>query len=256
MSRRSCPPTTIDGRNRRCPAQRVVFGTSGSSRLLVRFARSTSGTSARSPRRSASTAAAHQIDGPLFLGIGHTRPVAAGAARRAVEVFAANGVDVMLADQRRIHPDAGRVPRDSRATTADARAGLADGIVITPSHNPPRRRRVQVQPAERRAGGYRPSPVDRERGQRALSSRRLRDVKRIPTSEAFRASTTHRHDYLDAYVADLANVIDMDAIRGANIRWASIRSAARAFTTGRRSRSVTVSTSPSSTTWSIRRSVS
>ena len=94
-------------------------------------------TSWRSPRRSASYRAAQGITGPLYPGQGHARRVAARRERTALEVLAANGVDDGHRARRRLHADAGRLARDPRAQRAAAAPGLADGIVITPSHNPP-----------------------------------------------------------------------------------------------------------------------
>ena len=107
----------------------------GASRILVRRPRSTSGTCSRSARRSAAIARAHSIDGPLFIGI-DTHALSEPACATALEVLAANGVDVMLAEHDEYTP----TPAVSHAILSYNRGrttGLADGIVITPSHNPP-----------------------------------------------------------------------------------------------------------------------
>jgi phosphoglucomutase len=155
-----------------------------------------------------------KIDGPLFLGM-DTHALSVPALAGALEVLAANGVEVMLAEGDEYTP----TPAISRAILTYNRgreAGLADGIVITPSHNPPHDGGFKYNPPH---GGPAESGITgwiEEKANEFLENG-LRGVKRIPFEKAVRASTTHRHDYLNAYVADLANVIDMDAIRGAKI---------------------------------------
>ena len=153
-----------------------------------------------------------RIDGPLFLGLDtHALSVPAGAT--ALEVLAAHGVEVMLAANDEYTP----TPAVSHAIVCYNRGrttGLADGIVITPSHNPPDNGGFKYNPPH---GG--PADTDvtswiEARANEVLESA-LAGVTRIPYEKALRASTTHRHDYLNAYVNDLANVLDMDAIRGA-----------------------------------------
>ncbi|MDQ2925180.1 MAG: phosphoglucomutase (alpha-D-glucose-1,6-bisphosphate-dependent) [Acidobacteriota bacterium] len=155
-----------------------------------------------------------KIDGPLFLGL-DTHALSVPALASALEVLAANGVDVMLAEGDEYTP----TPVISHAILTynhGRKTGLADGIVITPSHNPPHDGGVKYNPPN---GGPAESVVTDWIGAQAnrFLEKGLRGVKRIPFEKAFHASTTHRHDYLNAYIADLANVIDMDAIRGAKI---------------------------------------
>ena len=153
--------------------------------------------------------------GPLFVGI-DTHALSVPACASALEVLAANGVDVMLAERDEFTP----TPAVSHAILVYNRGrstGHADGVVITPSHNPPDN------------GGYKYNGVDggpadvgatgwiQARANEYLTAG-LRGVQRMPYAQAVRASTTHRHDFLSAYVNDLANVIDMAAIRGAGIR--------------------------------------
>jgi len=154
------------------------------------------------------------IDGPLFLGI-DTHALSEPASASALEVLAANGVEVMLAEHDEYTP----TPAVSHAILTYNRArdkGLADGIVITPSHNPPESGGFKYNPPN---GG----PADNvitgwiEAKANELLKNNLAGVKRISLETALRAATTHRHDYLNAYVSDLGNVIDMDAIRGANL---------------------------------------
>ncbi len=156
-----------------------------------------------------------KIEGPLFLGM-DTHALSVPALASALEVLAANGVEVMLAKADEYTP----TPAISHAILTYNRGrteGLSDGIVVTPSHNPPR------------SGGFKYNPPNGGPAEGAVTAwiqgkaneliqGGLRDVKRISLARALRASTTHRHDYLNAYVSDLGNVIDMDAIRGASIR--------------------------------------
>jgi phosphoglucomutase len=155
------------------------------------------------------------IDGPLFLGI-DTHALSVPACASSLEVLAANGVEVMLADKDEYTP----TPVISHAILAYNRGrdkGLADGIVITPSHNPPDNGGFKYNPPN---GG----PADNgvtgwiEARANVFLESGLQGVKRMPFEKALHATTTHRHDYLNAYVNDLDKVIDMEAIRGANIR--------------------------------------
>ena len=156
----------------------------------------------------------HGIDGPLFLGI-DTHALSVPAFASALEVLAANGVEAMIAERDEYTP----TPAISHAILGYNRgrsAGLADGIVITPSHNPPDNGGFKYNPPH---GGPADAAVTgwtESRANEFLKSG-LQGVERIPFERALRASTTHRYDYLGAYVNDLRNVVDMDAIRGANI---------------------------------------
>ena len=156
----------------------------------------------------------HNIDGPLFLGM-DTHALSVPALASALEVLAANGVDVMLAQGDEYTP----TPVISHAILTynqERKTGLADGIVITPSHNPPHDGGFKYNPPN---GGPAEAVVTDWIGAKAneFIESCLRGVKRFAFEKALHASTTHRHDYLSAYIADLANVIDMDAIRGAKI---------------------------------------
>ena len=155
------------------------------------------------------------ISGPLFLGI-DTHALSIPASSTALEVLAANGVQVMIAEGDEYTP----TPVISHAILTYNRGrntGLADGIVITPSHNPPGDGGFKYNPPN---GG----PADTlvtgwiEAKANALLEARLDGVKRLTLERALRATTTHRRDYIGAYVGDLGNVIDLDVIRGAKIR--------------------------------------
>ncbi|MHB8167496.1 MAG: phosphohexomutase domain-containing protein, partial [Sulfuricella sp.] len=196
------------------PAQRVAFGTSGHRGSA--FENSFNEWHVLAISQAICQYRKQQgIDGPLFLGI-DTHALSEPAYASALEVLAANGVEVMLADKDEYTP----TPVISHAILAYNRgrdAGLADGIVITPSHNPPDNGGFKYNPPN---GG----PADKdvtgwiEARANAFLESGLQGVKRISFEQARRAATTHRHDFLNAYVSDLGSVLDMDAIRGANIR--------------------------------------
>jgi phosphoglucomutase len=195
------------------PEQRVAFGTSGhrGSALDKAF---------NEEHILAMTQAIclyreqQQINGPLFLGM-DTHALSVPALASALEVLAANGVPLMIADRDEYTP----TPAISHAILTynrTRRTGLADGIVITPSHNPPHDGGFKYNPPH---GGPAEPAVTRwiERHANELLDAGLRGVNRIPFERALRSSTTHRHDYVTSYTSDLVNVIDMDAIRGSKI---------------------------------------
>ncbi|WP_407730704.1 phosphoglucomutase (alpha-D-glucose-1,6-bisphosphate-dependent) [Pseudomonas helleri] len=155
------------------------------------------------------------INGPLFVGI-DTHALSTPAGASALEVFAANGVDTMIAANDEYTP----TPAISHAIICYNRGrttGLADGVVITPSHNPPESGGFKYNPPN---GGPADTDVTKwiEAKANELLAAKLAGVKRISYEQALKASNTHRHDYLNSYVADLKNVIDMDTLRGANLR--------------------------------------
>src|SRR5208282_5498762 len=159
--------------------------------------------------------AQQNIDGPLFLGM-DTHALSVPAHASALEVLAANGVEIMLAEDDEYTP----TPAVSHAILTYNRgrsSGLADGVVITPSHNPPDAGGFKYNPPN---GGPADTDVTEwiEARANAFLDGCFVDVKRISHQKALRASTTHRYDFLNAYVDDLGSVLDMDAIRGANVR--------------------------------------
>jgi len=195
------------------PAQRVAFGTSGhrgsSFNLAFNEWHILAITQAICLYRQSKN-----IAGPLYLGIDtHALSVPAGAT--ALEVLAANGVEVMLAEGDEYTP----TPVISHAIlnyNCHRPTGLADGIVITPSHNPPQDGGFKYNPP---SGGPADAAVTGwiETKANELIEAQLKGVKRISHAQALRAATTHHHDYLTAYVNDLGNVIDMDMIRSAKL---------------------------------------
>jgi phosphoglucomutase len=196
------------------PAQRVAFGTSGHrgspfERSFNEWHVLAIGQAICDYRKDKG------IDGPLYLGI-DTHALSVPAFECALEVLAANGVETMIAKGGEFTP----TPAISHAILVRNRgrtAGLADGIVITPSHNPPDNGGFKYNPPN---GGPADTGVTGwiEARANALLEAGLKDVRRTPFAQARRAATTREHDFLDAYVSDLCNVLDMDAIRGARIR--------------------------------------
>jgi len=196
------------------PSQRVAFGTSGHR-----------GISFESSFNEAHVLAISQaicvyrrrqgIDGPLFLGA-DSHALSAPAFASALEVLAANGVEVMISAGGEFTP----TPAVSHAILVYNRgrtSGLADGIVITPSHNPPESGGFKYNPPN---GG--PADTDAtgwiEHEANRLLAAGLTEAKRISLAQAARAPTTHEHDYVAAYVGDLGAVLDMDVIRDGKVR--------------------------------------
>jgi phosphoglucomutase len=195
-------------------AQRVSFGTSGH--------RGTSVTSSFNEEHILAITHAiclyrrqNRIDGPLFLGI-DTHALSESAYASALEVLTANGVVVMIDDRDGYTP----TPAVSHAILTYNRGRtreLADGIVITPSHNPPEDGGFKYDPP---SGGPADAGITgwiQDKANQLLLDG-LKDVRRIPFERAKRAVTTRRHDYMEAYVGDLATVIDFGPIRGANLK--------------------------------------
>lgn len=155
------------------------------------------------------------IDGPLFLGM-DTHALSEPAFASALEVLAANSVEVMLSEGTSYTPTPA-VSHSILRYNRGRESGLADGIVITPSHNPPDDGGFKYDPPH---GGPADSSVTFwiETKANEYLQRELEGVKRVLSEKALRASTTHKHDFLSAYVEDLASVVDMTAIRDAKIR--------------------------------------
>jgi phosphoglucomutase len=195
------------------PEQRVAFGTSGHRGSAFEKAFN-EGHILAITQAICLHRKQQRIDGPLFLGM-DTHALSVPALASALEVLAANEVEVMLAEGDEYTP----TPAVSHAILTYNRGrkeGLADGVVITPSHNPPDDGGLKYNPPN---GG--PAEIGitgwiEAKANEFLASG-LRGVRRIAYEKALRASTTHRHDYLDAYTRDLGEVIDFDAIRGAKI---------------------------------------
>ncbi len=196
------------------PAQRVAFGTSGHRGSS--FARSFNEWHVLAISQAICDYRKKQgIDGPLYIGI-DTHALSQPAFESALEVFGANQIETRIARGGEFTP----TPAISHAILTYNRGrttGLADGIVVTPSHNPPEDGGFKYNPPN---GG--PADTDvtgwiQDRAN-ALLGDNIKDVRRMPFSQALRAATTQEHDFLDAYVGDLGAVIDFDAIRGAGLR--------------------------------------
>jgi phosphoglucomutase len=156
-----------------------------------------------------------KITGPLFLGM-DTQALSVPAFSTALEVLAANGIEVMVAGKNEYTP----TPVISHAIITynrGLRKRLADGIVITPSHNPPHDGGFKYNPPN---GGAAESSITSwiETKANEFLKNNVKGVKRFPFEKALKASTTHRHDYLNNYISDLSNVIDLDVIRNSNIK--------------------------------------
>ncbi|WP_225094863.1 phosphoglucomutase (alpha-D-glucose-1,6-bisphosphate-dependent) [Streptomyces sp. CoH27] len=196
------------------PGQRVAFGTSGH--------RGSSLASAFNEDHIAATSQAiceyraHQgTDGPLFLGA-DTHALSEPAKVTALEVFAAHGVTVLIDSADGYTP----TPAVSHAILTHNRgraSGPADGVVVTPSHNPPADGGFKYNPP---SGGPAASDATSWIQDRAneIITGGLKDVRRVPYTRALAAETTGRYDFLGAYVSDLPSVLDLDAIRAAGVR--------------------------------------
>ncbi|MEU1161319.1 phosphoglucomutase, alpha-D-glucose phosphate-specific, partial [Streptomyces sp. NPDC005921] len=196
------------------PAQRVAFGTSGH--------RGSSLTTAFNEDHIAATSQAiceyrsgQGTDGPLFLGA-DTHALSEPAKVTALEVFAANGVTVLVDSADGYTP----TPAVSHAILTHNRGrttGLADGVVVTPSHNPPADGGFKYNPP---SGGPAASDATswiQDRANQIIAGG-LKDVQRIPYERALAAPTTGRYDFMGVYVDDLPSVLDLDAVRVSGLR--------------------------------------
>ncbi len=196
------------------PLQRVAFGTSGHR-----------GSSLDNSFNEAHVLAISQaicsyrkkqgIDGPLYIGF-DTHALSAPAFASAVEVLAANGVSVLISNNGEYTP----TPAISHAILVHNRGrktGLSDGIVITPSHNPPNSGGFKYNPSHGGPAGSEVTGWIQDEANRLLEND-LKEVRRIGLAKALAAATTKTHDYLGSYVADLDSVVDFAAIRAGNLK--------------------------------------
>ncbi|MFF3005326.1 phosphoglucomutase (alpha-D-glucose-1,6-bisphosphate-dependent) [Kitasatospora sp. NPDC057940] len=194
--------------------QRVAFGTSGhrGSSLDAAF---NEDHIAATTQAICEYRAQQGIAGPLFLGA-DTHALSEPAKVTAVEVLAANGVQVLLDAADGYTP----TPAVSHAILAHNRRSpraLADGIVVTPSHNPPRDGGFKYNPPSGGPAGSQATGWIQDRANELIREG-LRGVKRVPYARALAAATTGRHDFLGTYVEDLPAVLDLDAVRAAGLR--------------------------------------
>lgn len=196
------------------PAQRVTFGTSGHRGT------STDGSFNEDHILAICQAiseyrAGQGITGPLFAGM-DTHALSEPALSTAIEVFAANGVNLIVQRGRGYTP----TPVVSHAILTwnrDSAPARADGVVITPSHNPPEDGGFKYNPPEGGPADTGTTKWIQDRANELLAAG-LRGVKRLTLAQAMAASTTREYDYIAPYVDDLGAVIDMDAIAGAGLK--------------------------------------
>ncbi|GGV29874.1 phosphoglucomutase, alpha-D-glucose phosphate-specific [Kitasatospora herbaricolor] len=194
--------------------QRVAFGTSGhrGSSLDTAF---NEDHIAATTQAICEFRAIQGTDGPLFLGA-DTHALSEPASATALEVLAANGVEVLLDSDGGWTP----TPAVSHAILTHNRAhprGRADGIVVTPSHNPPRDGGFKYNPPHGGPAGSEATGWIQDRANELIRTK-LTAVRRIPYTRALAAATTGRHDYLTQYTQDLPHVLDLDAVRAAGVR--------------------------------------
>jgi phosphoglucomutase len=196
------------------PEQRVVFGTSGHRGSS--FERSFNETHVLAVVQAICEYRAKAgVDGPLYVGI-DTHALSQPALESTLEVLAANGVETMVSAGGEYTP----TPAVSHAILVHNRgrsSGKADGIVITPSHNPPDNGGIKYNPPH---GGPADTDATKWIADRAnvLIEGGLRDVKRMPYAQAAKASTTHAFDFLQRYVGDLGDALDLEIIRASGVR--------------------------------------
>jgi phosphoglucomutase len=196
------------------PGQRVAFGTSGhrGSSLAAAF---NEDHIAATSQAICEYRRARGTDGPLFLGA-DTHALSEPARVTALEVFAANDVTVLIDSADGYTP----TPAVSHAVLTHNRgrtSGLADGVVVTPSHNPPADGGFKYNPPSGGPAGSEATTWIQDRANQIIAGG-LKEVRRVPYQQALAAPGTGRHDFLGSYVADLPSVLDLDAIRAAGVR--------------------------------------
>lgn len=196
------------------PAEQVAFGTSGHRGSSLRNSFNEEHVLAIS-QAVCDYRKAKKISGPLFMGM-DTHALSEAALATAVEVFAANRVTVMIQKDFRYTP----TPVISHAILMYNRGrkrGVADGVVITPSHNPPEDGGFKYNPPEGGPAGTETTRIIEERAN-AILEQGLKKIRRLPFEKALKAGPIHEYDYVSPYVEDLKNVIDMEAIAKAGLR--------------------------------------
>ncbi|HEY3638851.1 MAG TPA: hypothetical protein VGK90_11945, partial [Rhizomicrobium sp.] len=204
----SCVPDIAE------PSQRIAFGTSGhrGSAFTASFNEAHILAVCQAVcdyRRGAG------IDGPLFLGM-DTHALSEPAFASALEVLAANHVETMI-DARRGYTPTPVISHAILSYNRGRTGGFADGIVITPSHNPPDEGGFKYNPPSGGPADIEITDAIQKSGNEYLAAK-LANVRRIPFERALRQASVHARDYVTPYVDDLANVVDMDAIRAAGVK--------------------------------------
>jgi phosphoglucomutase len=196
------------------PTQRVAFGTSGHRGTSLKNSFNENHilatTQAICDHRSETG-----LTGPLFVGI-DTHALAEPALVSAVEVFAANGVDIMI-DERSGYTPTPVISHAILSYNKGRTSGLADGVVISPSHNPPEDGGYKYNPPH---GGPADTDVTAkvEKAANAYMEADMKGVARVPYERARKAPSTHLHDYIHPYVADLGNAVDMALIKSSGVK--------------------------------------
>ncbi len=196
------------------PAHRVAFGTSGHRGSSLNHNFNEMHILAIS-QAIVELRTSQGITGPLYLGM-DTHALSEPALNTAIEVFAANGVDVVIQQGLGYTP----TPVISHAILTynqNRTAGLADGVVITPSHNPPEDGGFKYNPPSAGPADTKTTQWIQDRANEIMANG-LKEVKRVPLEKALKAPTTHDYDYVTPYVADLENVINMPAIAAAGLK--------------------------------------
>ncbi|MFF0013786.1 phosphoglucomutase (alpha-D-glucose-1,6-bisphosphate-dependent) [Streptomyces sp. NPDC005374] len=196
------------------PGQRVAFGTSGHRGSALTTAFNEDHIAATS-QAICEYRAAQGTDGPLFLGA-DTHALSEPARVTALEVFAANEVTILI-DQADGYTPTPAVSHAILTHNRNRTSGLADGVVVTPSHNPPADGGFKYNPPSGGPAASAATTWIQDRANEIITGG-LKDVRRIPYTRALAAPGTGRHDFLGTYVADLPNVLDLDAIRSAGVR--------------------------------------
>ncbi|MCX5837586.1 MAG: phosphoglucomutase (alpha-D-glucose-1,6-bisphosphate-dependent) [Deltaproteobacteria bacterium] len=196
------------------PSQRVAFGTSGHRGSAFRNSFNEAHILAIS-QAVCEHRKAKRISGPLFMGM-DTHALSEAALATAIEVFAAHRINVMIQRDRRYTP----TPVISHAILTynqGRKTGLADGVVITPSHNPPEDGGFKYNPPEGGPADTETTRIIEERANAILASG-IGKIRRLPFERALKSGAIHEYDYVTPYVEDLRNVIDMEAIAGSGLR--------------------------------------
>jgi phosphoglucomutase len=194
--------------------QKVSFGTSGHRGISYKKSFNESHILATS-QAICEYRQSQKINGPLFMGM-DTHGLSEPAHGSALEVFAANGVTVMIQEGLRYTP----TPVISHAILChnrDKKSGLADGVVVTPSHNPPDNGGFKYNPTHGGPADTDATKIIQDRANEILQNGN-KDVRRLSLEKAMSADTTHEFDFVGPYVEDLANIIDMDAIAAAGLK--------------------------------------